>query len=199
MICTWLHPIFKAQQATLIAIKTRKSRMAQGQSTSEFANFNAYAAIEEADQFWRSWKIKLRGLRVDLKRLFFKCMFLDFDWDWRSLWNQRDDNLWKPPNTSLQHPPASGWKKKNCKSRIHSFHRLQRCHSFPPLPSGHVPHQVLILVQLPFSFPQNSPIHLKLAEETRNPEENTGKIKHVEPSGMTRMLPSGVISALQVA
>lgn len=54
MTCTWLHPIFKAQQATLIAIKTRKRRMAQGQSTSEFANFNAYAAIEEADQFWRS-------------------------------------------------------------------------------------------------------------------------------------------------
>lgn len=108
MICTWLHPIFKAQRATLIAIKTRKSRMAQGQSTSEFANFNAYAAIEEADQFWRSWKIKLRGPRVDLKRWYFDVCFSTLI-EIEEVYEIKEMTICGSPQT---HPDtASGWKK----------------------------------------------------------------------------------------
>ncbi len=77
MICIWLHPCSGLNRPHSKPWKPEKSRMAQGQSTSEFANFNAFAAIEEADQFWRSWKIKLRGQRVDLKGLYFDVFGLN--------------------------------------------------------------------------------------------------------------------------
>ena len=50
-----------------------------------------------------------------------------------------------------------------------------------------------------FSCSRTAPSIWSWRKKERNPKENTGKIKHVEPSGVTRMLPSGVISALQVA